>query len=535
MPSAASSTPAGPSGTIALHDEHGYDRLLAAVAARVAAATGPLFTTSSADLLQTFLAALPPEDRQGYTCGACRRFFDAYGGLVTVSEHGALRSVLWADLEVPDYFAAAVAALDRAVRGATIRGVFLRAEETWGKPVTGPWRHLSGQPSVQVRYKFSPVQTAAQARAEKAQDYETLQRGLAEFPAAQVAVAVRLLESEALYRSEKVLGVATWLRDLHEARAKVQGTARDNLVWRAVAMAPPGFCHVKSTMIGTLLEDIAAGLDFETLKRRFADKMRPDLYQRPQAPPSAGNIASAEKIVAQLQSAGALRRRYARLSEVVALWRPRAEPQAPPKGVFGHLLPTSKAKPVEGGEVTITWEKFQRTVLSGAERIELLVPSGNSSFGALVTASDPEAPPILQWDRDERRNPFSWYFYVNGSRAQRWNLVPGAWVPVTAITLKPSMWTSEMSHQGKGVFFLLQGCRDVERGVGLALFPETLRAEYHAIRKTIEAFSARGDLDGREEADACGVGMLAGSGSWGHTARVTAGGVVTTYKLDRWD
>ena len=111
-----------------------------------------------------------------------------------------------------------------------------------------------------------------------------------------LAQALKLLKSEALYRSEKVLGQAQWLYDLH--RALPSRRNRDHVLWRAVAAAPAGFCHPRSSMIGTLLEDLAAGMPFDDVSRRFAEKMHPLLYQRPQAAPSAGNIAQAEKIVA---------------------------------------------------------------------------------------------------------------------------------------------------------------------------------------------------------------------------------------------
>ncbi len=56
----------------------------------------------------------------------------------------------------------------------------------------------------------------------------------------------------------------------------------------------------------------------------------------------------------------------------------------------------------------MTWEKFARTVLPDAETIELYVPAEAAPYVAMVTAANPQAPPILQWDRAERRNPVSW-------------------------------------------------------------------------------------------------------------------------------
>ena len=73
-------------------------------------------------------------------------------------------------------------------------------------------------------------------------------------------------------------------------------------------------------MIGTLLEDLATGMDFATVSARFAAKMHPLKYLRPQAAPRAGNIADAEKIVAKLGIARSLERRFARIDEIETLW-----------------------------------------------------------------------------------------------------------------------------------------------------------------------------------------------------------------------
>ena len=165
----------------------------------------------------------------------------------------------------------------------------------------------------------------------------------------QVVRNAKLLDSEQLYRSEKVAGPARWLMALHErlAAIKKKPHVREAIVWRAVATAPPGFCHVRSTMVGTLLADLAAHMPFHQVRRRFSDKMHPLQYQRPTAAPSAGNIAQAEKAMKELDAAGALARRFARLEDLQAtLWTPPA-PAAPPREGNGPFR-SSEAGRMEG-------------------------------------------------------------------------------------------------------------------------------------------------------------------------------------------
>ena len=325
-----------------------YDTLLARVQERFLAnleSGGALFTTDATGLFQSYLGALPAADRQSHLCDACRRFLEAFGGLVTIEATGGdpAGGLAWA--ERAEYYSPAVAALDRVVRRARVTGVFLSSLEVWGKPVTGAWRHLSVMPTPSAVYE-SRLLTARQAMAEKAEDFRSVSRALSEYNDGVLRQALRLLETEVLYRSDKVAGPARWLRELQISRDAVRGEGRHYVVWRAVATAPAAFCHPRSSMIGTLLEDLATGMDFATVSARFAAKMHPLQYQRPQAAPRAGNIADAEKIVAKLGIAQALERRFARIGEIETLWTHRPAPEVPGRvGVFSLYSPGTTRHP----------------------------------------------------------------------------------------------------------------------------------------------------------------------------------------------
>lgn len=528
-----------------VHDEDEYERFLASIKGNFTDALnkfGPcLFTTDAKDLFAAFLEALPPEVRQHYTCNACRKFTDGYGGIVAISNNGETIPVMWRNsADLPALYHDSVQSVKRIVSKARVTGVFLSKDSIWGFPVTDQWHHMHAISPNHIVFKRR-TQTPFQAMAEKKEDYKTLINGLLEFPLAAVEQALIVLRSEALYRSEKCLGVAEWLKGVHEKRSSTKNSVtRNNLLWRAVASAPAGFCHVRSTMIGTLLEDIVAGLPFETISRRFADKMHPLQYQRPQAAPKAGNIAQAEKVVNQLAASGSLRRRFAMLEDLQLIWKPTNQREAPKEtgGVFGHLKPKGRTdiKPVRLPSQTMTWKKFRETVLPGAERIEFYVPTGRSNYSALVTAADFDAPPIIQWDVEDNRNPINWYVYHAGSSANQWGLIPATYRAVTGVCLQPNEWSGDkFLHHGQSVFFILDGAKDssFESG-GLALFPETLKNEFHGIRSTIEAFSRSGVIEGYESASACGIRLQKGS-NWDFLFRVTSKDNKTEYRLDRWD
>ncbi len=529
------------------HSDADYDGFLARLQARflgnIEGGAAPLFETDAADLWSAYLGTFgpPPADgeatsplRQYHTCHACRQFVERFGGLVTVDAAGMTAPAIWHEDDAPDAYKPAISAMARLVRRAKVTGVFLSSDRVWGTPETGVWHHLALTPPAAILHKRATL-TAGQAMAEKREDFKTVMHALNEFTQPHIELALTLLKTDALYRSEKVLGQAEWLHGLHVARAAAHGSAKANAVWRAIATAPAGFCHPRSSMIGTLLEDIAAGMEFSDVSKRFASKMHPLAYQRPQAAPSAGAIAAAEKVMQQLGAAGALARRFARLDEVRALWKPTAEKAAPAtSGVFGHLKPkdAEAAPDMRIPAQTMTWDKFQRDVLPTAEQIEFRAP-GRGSYTSLVTAANADAPPILQWDNDGARNPVSWYFWNGGSSAVQFGLTGGKFHKVNAVAFKPSMWNGGHEHQGQGVLFVIDGAKD-SRTPSACLFPEILKAEFHGVRSVIEAYSNGAQMEGAADQSAAGV-MLQKGQPWDALVRVTAGGMTLEYKLDRWD
>lgn len=518
-----------------------YAAYLSAIADRFAGLVGagtPLFTTNVEDLFQIYLNAFPEGLHQYHQCYACRQFMNRYGALVTIAEDGSTDTPIWWEEDAPEAYKPSVRAMAKAIRKAKVTGVFLSKDRVLGTPLTASWAHPS-LTQVPKNVFSHVVLTAGQAMAEKREDYVTVNRALGEFKLDQIEQALTLLETEALYRSEKVRGPVQWLRDIHMARDGAHhASRRANILWRAVALAPAGFCHPRSSMAGTLLEDIAAGMDFADVSKRFASKMHPLQYQRPLAPPSAQNIANGEKIIAAMGAQRSLLRRFARLEEIEALWRPQEIAKTKPAkdGVFGHLIAKGDvaAAPIVAPAQTMTWEKFNRTILSNAEAIELYTGHGRDNYTALVTAVDPEAPPLLQWDMPEKRNPFSWYVWHGGAPASQYGLMAGAWHKVAAVALKPWMWHGNTStYHAKGVVFVLAEARE-SRQSGNALFPEILKAELHGVRATIEAFSKSAEIEGIAEGTACGI--MADSGqTWSILLRVTSNGRPVQYKLDRWD
>lgn len=511
--------------------DHDYDVLLSATNRTFAATIAggaKLFATDASGLWDLYLKNLPASERQFHNCHCCRRFIETYGHLVTIDAGGHTVPAMWSPT-VPDLYGPSFAAMFNRVKTARVESIFLSKEVVWGAPVTPGWTHLSVTPPNALVWR-DRLLTAGQKMAANKENYRTVMVALAEFKASMLDEALRVLRSETLAQSDKFVGPVQWLRDLH---ARPKGKLGENVVWRAIADAPEGFCHPRASMAGTLLEDIAAGLPFADVKRRFDAKVAPLRYQRPQAAPAAGNIAAAEKIVEKLGIALSLKRRFARLDDIETIWTPREVKPQTRGGVFGHLKAKQEAAPsLILPPQTMTWAKFSQSTLPVVERIELRVPS-HGQFIAMTTAVHADAPPILKWDRAERRNPVAWYVYHNCSLASRWGLTPYTWAKVNAVSPLPCVWGDKpMPHISDGVILVLDGAKDSDNQ-SASLFPEILRDDLHAIRSTVEAHSRVSRLSGYAEASACGYDLRKNSTSCHLRALVNGGW--QEYVVDRWD
>jgi hypothetical protein len=495
------------------------------------------FTTDAEGLFAAYLSGFPDASaKQYHNCNCCRHFIERVGGLVTINAKGVIEPAFWREEDAPPEYKASIKAMRKIVSKAQVTGVFVSSDKVLGNFEQGGWTHLALlNPNICV----DRVRTPFQVSAEKLEDFKTVTRALKDFSIDTVNIALTLLKSDALYRSEKVLGQAEWLHKLQTDMLAAKGKQVTNVIWLAIATAPAGFCHPRSSMIGTLLEDIASGMDFPKVSKRFADKMHPLSYQRPVAAPAAGAVKQAEALFEKLGAERSLERRFARLDEVQALWTPKpAIPQGTGTGLFGHVTtkkgikPAAPASNVKVPTQTMTWVKFAATVLPTAESIKIAAPL-MGSYCSLVTATHADAPPIIQWDNIGARNPISWYLYSGGSTAHQFNVVGGRAVEVTAITQKPSEWNGGMQHQGTGIIFLMKGAKD-QRTPSLCLFPEILKAEFHGVRSVIEAHNKSGRISGINESSASGF-LCDSKETWGINLYVTSGGQELQYRIDRMD
>ena len=523
-----------------------YNQLKAAMVerfTRVVQSGTPLFTVAQRGRpFDIILDYIPQDIRQHYTCNECRHFFDKYAMLVTINHNGVADPALWGDL-VPatNVFYRAVQRLLREVTDASLSGVlgmFTSKESVLGTPESGGWSHFSVALPQGWKWLAGRHKSAADAK----QDFENVSRFLGATEVGHLREAVRLAQSGQLPGAEKVIWPAEWALALKEQIGTTFNPFhQQNFVWRAVASAPTGFCHPA----GVLVEMVQSGAGFPEIAWKMATMPHGLRYQRPQALLSEGNKKRAEKLIAELSLESALKRRFARFDEIEAYWRPTALAPVAAEGVFTGV-PTKQSAVAERASVgiqlpvqTMTWVKFRATVLDSATEVQFFTGDDPIGYGALLTATDATAQPILRWDSHGKRNPVSGYVYSGGSFPSLWELPDNSWVSVLAVTDHPAHWFGNATSSiPVRTFFVLEGARET-RSPCLALFPEILKSELREARSTIAAYSRRNLATGTEYEGQLACGYFYSSGSHSETycmlrAR-TCHGTWTEYKIVRWD
>lgn len=501
-----------------------------------------LFTTDVSGLWDAYLNSFSdPVERQHHNCHECRRFIEKYFGLVVINELGNTWPAFIPTPEtaiVPVEYAASINNIFKRVCAAKVTGVFISNEKRWGIPKTGDWTHFSVTPPKSMIFD-SKVKTPFQAMAEARENYAMLMRACADFKDGTISAAISMVNSGVLDRSDKFKGHLEWFRDA-KGTISQRGRQGRNKAWLAVASAPAGWRNVRSGVIGSLLEDLQdKDLSNEDVKRRFNAKLDPLKYQRPEKT-SEGNLDAAEKLIAKLGLQNSLRRRFARLEDMRPIWTPtKGQPETSEGGVFGALRKSAKNEGIAIGAQTMTWGKFSSKFLNNAAKIEFETNRTPGNYCGVLTAADPDAPPIIRWDSPENRNPVSWYVYSGGSHPHQWGLSTETWVEVTGISRLPcdrDLPQGVFNLQfADGVILHLASARD-QRNRSAGLFPEILISELHPIRATMEAFSRANPAEGDDEATANGY-MLSGGKRYSMCRlRVTdKSGNTLLVTIDRWD
>lgn len=353
--------------------------------------------------LKAFPAGTNPifRERTEHDCSCCRNFIKNLGKVVSLNNNGAYTTV-W-DVKAPGFYNEVAQALASLIRSKPIKNIYRTRFQTYGSQVTHErtdsgtinWNHFYG--SVERRHMTNDLGTV---NGRHLSMFNTTKRGFLELKTEAIETVMDLINQNALYRGlEHKAKVKNFLR------AQKAWDGSDAYIWRTLS---PEIAFFRNSVIGSLIVDLSDGKDVEHAVRSFEQKVAPGNYRRTTAIITPRMITNALEKLRSLGLENAVRRRYARLSDVsvnnVLFVDNSVKNQM--KGGLEELLQTAVKTPAPKKAQSISAKDFFDKIIPEASGIELYLENRHKgNFMSLTAPEDEDVKPLFNWD-----NNFAWSY-----------------------------------------------------------------------------------------------------------------------------
>jgi hypothetical protein len=367
------------------------------------------------DLWNFYLDAFPEgtnnifRERREYDCQCCKQFIRQAGAMVTFQDNKIV--TLW-DIEVEGYYQTVANKMAEYLRTKMVDNVYLHTEKKIGAMETQSLKEDGSIERWQHFYCELPIDAWRIDPASKLGTYKTnfkvLQRSLNEIPIEALETVIDLIDQGSLYRGDEMRrSVAAFAQTKLGYDHCSTDRQKEIYTW-TTSLNLGANCSFRNTAIGSLVTDIAKGMDLESAVRSFEAKVAPSNYKRPKALITQKMIDSAQKKVAELGYETSLQRRFAKADDITinnVLFADRSV--KPAMGVFDSLKSEVKPSQKQLDRVdSMSVEDFINKVVPKAESIELLTENKHTgNFFSLIAPSDPDSKNMLKWD-----NNFTWTY-----------------------------------------------------------------------------------------------------------------------------
>lgn len=359
------------------------------------------------ELWDTYLAAFPAgtnnvfRTQTSHDCRYCRSFVKGLGHIVNVVNNQVI--TVWDNCDhLAEPYATVARQLAATVRSKPVIKVFRSVEPSYGRlPNTD-----AHNPLITWTHFYGVVGSKHLTNGAYLNDsYESLSKGLAEFTVEILTEVIDVIEDcNGIYRGLEFLNK---LKAYLKLAQDYTTTPNKNLfVWENVGSK---VARLRSEVIGTLLADLAKGVDLDQAIRLFGSKMAPGVYKHPTAIATPKMVDAALKTLRDEDLESAIERRHARLSDLSVadvLWvnnDASVKMQDPLRAMLlGETKRVTKVKTTD----TLT---IQQLLELRPTKLELLLKAEHlSRFVSLTAAVHPEVNPLFKWN-----NHFGWSYDGN--------------------------------------------------------------------------------------------------------------------------
>lgn len=381
-------------------------------------ALGALYTVDvpKDELYDLYLDSFPEgtnlmyKERREYDCNCCKSYIRTLGRVVAI-HNGKLVSI-W-DVKVGGYYQVVADAMKARVESAEIRDRFFHFEGRVGTESnvallengkTKTWTHFHQALPRELVKRGEDIPSAL---GEYRDNATVLARSLKDIDMDSAETVMDLINQGSLYRGDEKKHIVAAFIKAKRAYDKTPEDQRMNFCWKqSETLGKLG--RFRNDVIGTLMSDLAEGVDLEAAVKSFEDKVSGTNYKRTTALVTPGMIKAAQEKVEALGLTESLARRFAVTSDLTinnVLFADRSAKAQ--MNVFEQLVASTKNAPKSLSKVEeISIEDFINNVLPKADTIEALVEGRlTPNLMSLVAPANAGAPNLFKWD-----NGFSWSY-----------------------------------------------------------------------------------------------------------------------------
>uniref|UniRef100_A0AAU6VZZ1 DNA-directed RNA polymerase n=1 Tax=Pseudomonas phage Arace01 TaxID=3138526 RepID=A0AAU6VZZ1_9VIRU len=401
-----------------------FQQFSKAVHARFTAlvAMGELYVSqvTGDDLWANYLEGFPADtnpifrERTEHDCSCCRNFIKNLGRVVAISDAKIL--TVWEELgDLPYPYDIVASYLDSVIKGNHVEGVYRTTENSYGAEQTlehledgqvRRWNHFHGMVPA-----FAFSKAADELRGTANSTIGVVFRGLQEITSEAIQTVIDLIDAKALYRGDEF---APAVRQFQTMSTAFQGMhPAEQRLFAQQCYKLPG-ARIRNTAIGTLLQELSSGMDLEDAVKRFEAMVAPTNYKRTTALITPLMIGNAVHKLEELGLASAIKRRFAKISDITinnVIWADGSA-KAQMKGDLASLLmasPQVKTGAYMKPAVDISIEHFMDKVVPTAFEMSVLFKNGLiNNLASLTAPVDESVGNLFQWD-----NNFGWSYNGN--------------------------------------------------------------------------------------------------------------------------
>jgi len=371
--------------------------------------TGPLFYISidRDEVWEKYLGAFDESVRQAENCNCCKSFLRQFSGIVSIQDNKVVS--IWDDIDVEDYNVA-VKSIRKYILSRPITDIFMSEFATCGTNKNLDikrnilWEHFYLELPSKYLVRKGEADTI---RGEKRDNKSVLERSLDELTLEATETTLELIAQNSLYRGKESEKLLQEFSRVQRTYATVPAGLKDNFCWLESTKVSQALTRIRNTAIGTLLQNLSAGMEMDAAVAKFEQVVAPANYKRPTALVTPRMIQDAKDKLQELGLLESLERRYATEADLNLEDILFTDKTTSVTDIFDELAKGTLVNPRTLSKVEeVTMEDFIKNILPTSKSIEVLLENNHlSKMVSLITAKDKTTPSLFKW-----ANPFSWSY-----------------------------------------------------------------------------------------------------------------------------